>query len=358
MTVPAFVSAQADAVERGRAFGLRWGTEIGAAHTGYARLFEVLGGDTTRVRALSEDALAETTAWAPGLGAEIAAIATGAGLEPWQVAAVNARTEILAALGATGEGECSTAVVLPDGAPPRTVQTWDWHDVMRDMPLVWTYEPRPGHRVRTFTEFGALGKIGVNGAGLGVHFNILRHASDGGSVGVPVHMVARRILDEAATLEDAERIARSARTSASTAITVVTYDGRRGRAAALEICPEGVGVVPAGPDGLLLHTNHFMDPELAAGEALGNERPGTYDRFEHLKAHADGLTAAAPADRARALLGHAPEDAPVCAHPVPADPFQDRWETLATISLDIAAGRLAVHQGGPCGSTPSTWRTY
>ncbi|MGP4028892.1 C45 family autoproteolytic acyltransferase/hydolase [Actinomadura sp. 3N407] len=358
MTIPAFVSAQSDAAERGRAFGTRWSTEIAATHTGYMKLFETLGGDAGRVRALSGEALAQTTAWAPPLGAEIDAIAAGADLEPWQVASVNARTEILAALNATGRNECSTAVILPDDAPPRTVQTWDWHDAMRDVPVVWTYEPRHGHRVRTFTEFGALAKIGVNGAGLGVHFNILGHASDGGATGVPVHMIARRILDEAATLEDAERIARSARTSASTAITVVTYDGRRGRAATLEICPAGVGVVPANPDGVLLHTNHFEDPGLAAGEACGDELPGSRARLDHLRSRTDALSAPTPLERAEALVSHAPDDAPVCAHPTSADPSQTRWETLATVSLDVAAGALDVHKGGPCQAAPTSWQRH
>lgn len=356
MTVPAFVSAQSDAAERGRAFGAQWSTEIAATHTGYMKLFESLGGDAGRVRALSEEALAETTAWAPPLGTEINAVAAGADLDPWQVASINARTEILAALNAAGRSECSTAVVLPDGAPPRTVQTWDWHDVMREVPVVWTYEPRPGHRVRTFTEFGALAKIGVNGAGLGVHFNILGHASDGGAPGVPVHMIARRILDEAATLEDAERIARSARTSASTAITVVTYDGVRGRAATLEICPAGVGVIPANPEGVLLHTNHFEDRGLASGEAIGDELPGSRARLGHLRSHTDALSAPTPLERAKALAGHAPDDAPVCAHPAPTD--RTRWETLATISLDVAAGALDVHKGGPCHATPTSWQRH
>ncbi|TDC97220.1 peptidase C45 [Actinomadura sp. 7K507] len=321
-------------------------------------LFATLGGGAARVRALSEEALAQTAAWAPSLGAEIGAIAAGAGLETWRVASVSARTEILAALNAPVRSECSTAVVLPGGAPPRTVQTWDWHDAMRDVPVVWTYEPSPGHRVRTFTEFGALAKIGVNGAGLGVHFNILGHASDGGATGVPVHVIARCILDEAETLEDAERIARSARTSASTAITVVTYDGRRGRAATLEICPDGVGVIPADAAGTLLHTNHFEDPALAAGEAGGDELPGSLARLGHLRSRTRTLSAPTAQQRAEALVGHAPGDAPVCAHPTTGDPSRARWETLATISLDVAAGALDVHRGGPCRATPASWRRY
>ncbi|MGN9785393.1 C45 family autoproteolytic acyltransferase/hydrolase [Nonomuraea sp. ZG12] len=340
-----------DAAGRGREFGARWQAEVRANLDGYTRLFEAGGASEARVRGLAERALDNTAAWAPALAEEIIGIAAGAGLEPWQAAAVNARTEILAALGDDGEGECSTAVVVGGDLPPRAVQTWDWHDHLRDAPLLWAFEPRPGHTVRTFTEFGVLGKIGVNSAGLGVHFNILRHSADHARIGVPVHVVARRILDEAATLEQAAELARSARTSASTVITVVTEAGVR----ALEICPEGVAEVGTG--GILLHTNHFLDGALAAGERLGTERPATYARLRHLEGRLAQLGDPDVTTRARAMTCHAPV-APVCAHADPELPFDQRWETLAVIALDVATATMRVHRGRLCQVTESTWQTF
>ncbi|MFC5823977.1 C45 family autoproteolytic acyltransferase/hydolase, partial [Nonomuraea insulae] len=194
MTFPTFTSTQTDPRARGKEFGTHLRERVAANLSGYNDLFEVAGATPAQVRAWGETALERSADWAPHLADEIAGIAAGAGLEPWQVAVVNARTEILAAIDAVGHGECSTSVVLPQAGPPRTVQTWDWHDHLRDAPLLWELEPRPGHVVRTFTEAGTLAKIGVNSAGLGVHFNILRHDADTTEVGVPVHLIARRIL--------------------------------------------------------------------------------------------------------------------------------------------------------------------
>ncbi|GAA2421456.1 C45 family autoproteolytic acyltransferase/hydolase [Actinomadura vinacea] len=357
MTFPVAHSPESGPVDRGRAFGTRWRTEVRATAARYDELFAASGAGPGQVRDWSLRALDRTAAWAPDQAREIAAIAEGAGLRPWQVAALNARTEILAALRAGGEGECSTAVTLPGaGLPPRTVQTWDWHDRLREAPLLWEYEPRPGHRVRTFTEFGVLAKIGVNGAGLGVHFNILRHASDHADIGVPVHLVARRILDEAAGVGDALEIAWSARTSASTVITVVAFDGERATAKSIEVCPAGVAAVPVDAGGVLLHSNHFLDPALAVGERLGTERPGTYTRLKHMEDRTGDLGAADATGRAHAMLSHGPDGAPVCAHADPAEEFNVRMETLATIALDVAAGRLLAHRGGPCQVTASTWQ--
>ncbi|MFC4113317.1 C45 family autoproteolytic acyltransferase/hydolase [Nonomuraea zeae] len=354
MTFPTFKSSQTQPRARGKEFGTQLRKQIAGNLAGYTDLFTVAGGDPAQVRVWGERALERSAAWAPALAEEIAGIAAGAGLEPWQVAVVNARTEILAAIDAVGHGECSTSVVLPEAGPPRTVQTWDWHDHLRDAPLLWEYEHDSGRVVRTFTEAGALAKIGISTAGLGVHFNILRHESDTAELGVPVHLIARRILDEAATVEEAADIARSATVSASTVITVVTES----RAASIEISPAGVAVIPPGPDGVLLHCNHFLDAGLAAGERHATERPGTYDRMRHLESHVAELSGPDQNARALAMLSHAPDDAPVCAHPDLTQPLNQRWETLATIGLDLPAGRMRVHQGGPCQVTEATWQVF
>jgi isopenicillin-N N-acyltransferase-like protein len=204
--------------------------------------------------------------------------------------------------------------------------------------------------IKTFTEFGVLAKIGLNAAGLGVHFNILEHAADSDEIGVPVHILARRILDEASTVTEAVDIVRSARTSASTAITVVTA----AEAATIEVSPAGVGLVPA-EDGVLLHCNHFLDASLTGGERLGPARPGTYDRLAFLREHVDDLRTDDVTKRAVSMLSHAPA-APVCAHPDAAVPFQERWESVATVSLDLPRGHLWAHPGGPCRVRPSTWQ--
>ncbi|MEV0165799.1 C45 family peptidase [Nonomuraea fuscirosea] len=354
MTFPCFTSSQIDPRARGKELGTHLRKRIVANLTGYGELFAVAGATPEQVRAWGERALDRSAAWAPSLADEMAGIAAGAGLDPWQVAVVNARTEILAGIDAVGHGECSTSVVLPQDGPPRTVQTWDWHDHLRDAPMLWELEPRPGHVVRTFTEAGVLAKIGVNTAGLGVHFNILRHDADTAETGVPVHLIARRILDEAATVEQAADIARSARVSASSVITAVTADD----AASIEISPAGVAVIPPDPGGVLQHCNHFLDADLAAGERHATERPGTYDRLRHLHEHVEELSDPDLNARALAMLAHAPGAAPVCAHPDLTQPLNQRWETLATIGLDLPAGRLRVHQGGPCQVTEATWQSF
>lgn len=138
----------------------------------YREHFAVLGLPADRVRDIATRSHEALRAWAPSLAEESDACADAAGVERWTVAAVGARTEILAGCPSPRKGECSTAVFAPGGAAPQTVQTWDWHDLLVPDALLHELTPSQGRKVKLFTEFGAPGKIGVNSAGLGVHFNI------------------------------------------------------------------------------------------------------------------------------------------------------------------------------------------
>lgn len=357
MTVRRFETDELDPYTRGVELGRFGADEIAANVAGYTELFTVVGVQPDELPRLGRDAADHIERWAPDLGAELRGQADGAGLELWQLGLLNARTEVLATVGAIGEGECSTSVVLPERGAPRTVQTWDWHDVSNDDTLVVRYLARPGHEVRYFTEFGILGKIGVNSAGVGVHFNILNHASDGDGVGVPVHAVARQVLERATTLDDAIEIARSATVTASTVLTIVAYRDGRADAACVELSSGGTAVVrPA--DGVLLHTNHFLDEVLATGEMV----PGTsstYPRLDHLRERLGSLTSTDALERASVgMLVHEADGAPVCCHPDPSLSFEHRWQTLLTISLDVEGGHLQFHEGGPCTVTRDSWQVF
>jgi isopenicillin-N N-acyltransferase-like protein len=359
MAILTYSSAPADPFTRGEALGAAFAGGVAEAWRGYERVFGAAGIEGGDLRGLGEEALEVVRGWAPALADEIAGLAAGAGVPAWQVGALNARTEILGRVRTPVPGECSTAVLVPaGGGAPRTIQTWDWLQSLRDAKLLWRIEHRDGRVVKTFTELGVLGKVGVNDAGLGVHFNFLQHEGDGGAVGVPVHLVARRILDEARTVAEAGAIAASATVSASTALTVVAYDGERATARTFELSPAGLGTIDPGPDGVLLHTNHFLDDELAAGERLAPTDPDTVARLEELDRRRAAVTAPSVADRASALVVHREDGAALCCHPDEGAGLADEWETLITLALDVDAGTLTYSDGAPCQATPDGWQTF
>ncbi|WP_293694637.1 C45 family peptidase [uncultured Agrococcus sp.] len=337
--------------QRGAVYGRAVSSELHESVRLYRVAFRDLGirdAEVDRVVAASAEMIPD---YAPDLWQELQGLAEGSGASMRDLLLLNARTEILA-YSDRPQTECSTVVALPPGRTPSTMQTWDWQGELA--PTGTLLEIPLGHRVvRTFTETGMLGKIGVT-EGLGVHFNILNHESDRTDAGVPVHVLMRMILDRAETVEEAVEIARATPVSASTVLTVVQPGSDLGdaHAVSIELSPAGVAVVEP-EDGLLVHTNHFIDPSLAQGEANPDDASTTKQRYRHTAEQRDALlTARDPYAMAEAFCGSVGENAPVCMRPKPGAARYERWESLITIALDVEAAAMDWVVGPPSGFAP------
>jgi isopenicillin-N N-acyltransferase like protein len=344
-----FTSSVLEPYDRGVEFGEHHREQVATTVASYRRLFATRADHDFDLDLWAERAWDAITRFAPVHAEEIRGIADGAGRPVRELAAVNARTELLVAANPTGVTECSSVISMPPGRAPFAVQTWDWYDAMADGWLHWTIPHPDGRVVETVTEFGILGKIGVNGYGVGVMLNMLHHKNDAdrvaeGTIGYPVHLLSRRILDEAQSFDDAVEIA-SAPTSASTSLTVLD---RAGNGATLELFPGGPGRLDA-VDGVLVRTNHFISPEGRDGCLASTISDSSTTRHAKLTAaFADGPPAS-PADVVEAMTDHEVGVGGICAHP-------DRslnptlWHrTLATVAIDVEHSRLDVRAGGPCG---------
>ena len=228
------------------------------------------------------------------------------------------------------------------GRAPIGAQTWDWHRELAGGWAVLEY-PQARRPFVTLTEAGLLAKIGINSAGVGVLFNILSHRSDTGDGGVPVHAVARRILDSAGDVEAARRDP-AQRTAGG--LQLLHAAGRR---------PGGLpggrtgrgGRAAAGP----LERAHqpLPDPELAAGALPTDPDSDSLPRLDVLT-DPDGRRAAGRGCRGAGRAAVRPRCRrrrrvlPRRGEP----PLGSGWQTLATIALepgrppDERAGRRPV----------------
>lgn len=362
-------SRPASPAERGRDFGAAHPAAIAATAEKYTRLFAVTAGHPVDLPALGREALVSIRQFSAAAASEIEGIAAGAGLPRETVAALNARTEILAQLAVASRppgpggparrgGECSTVVQLGEpGQAPAAVQTWDWHDEFADSWLVWTIEHPDGHLVHTLTEYGILGKIGVTSAGLGLNLNILHSGRDGGQVQTPVHVLARSVLDTARNIGQALALIAAAPVSASSALTLTAVDAGEPVALTVEVFPGGPRYVLPGPDGLLLHTNHFLDPHAAQHELENQLGPDSYLRLAVLRRRLARRAGDDPGDLVAAMCSHVGGGGALCCHPEPAATLGSRYATLATVSLGVQDGAMTVRAGGPCGQDSPWWNT-
>jgi isopenicillin-N N-acyltransferase like protein len=334
--------------DRGTELGRAHAVEIAASVAAYQRIFDTAAGAAVDMADWGAQAFDRITEYSPSLAEEIAGIADGAGVPVTSVAAINARTEVLAAVGGVAPSECSTVVRLRAGKPPVAVQAWDWYADLANLWFVWEIPHADGGHTTTVTEFGIVGKIGVNDRGLGVHFNILHHRHDGAGVGIPVHVVARAVLDEARDLNQALARVAQAPVSASTSLTLVAAARGESAAVSAELNPDGVGYALPDADGLLVHTNHFLSAPANLHDTELRDGPDTVVRFDMLRRALAGRADLTTADAIRALSSHLLGGGATCCHVDPSLPPAARFETLATVVLDVGTGTLAAHAGGAC----------
>lgn len=347
-----FTSTATDPYARGRELGAALHGRVAAAASEYQRLWTWLDPEFD-IAWWGGRALESIRRQAPRAAEEISGIADGSGRAVEEIAALNARTEVLAGIAPrVAATECSTVVSTASGRAPIAIQTWDWYPQMRDGWFVWSFQTDTGRRVTTLTEYGVLAKIGVNDAGFGVMLNMLHHQSDDqlalGSdarIGYPVHVMLRTLLEDCGSVDEARDVVGSTSFTASSALTVVD---RGGDAASLETFPEGVGEV-APEAGLLVRTNHFVSSEGAPGDQAGLLDDNSWVRRDHLMAALGDQPPSSPAD-VHAAMTHHVATGPVCRHAIDAD-GTDYLETatLATATLDVDGGTLSILRGGPCG---------
>lgn len=344
-----FRSTMTEPAARGREFGEAHATRIRTGVEQYRALFERVALRTFDMKALGAQALAQIAAFAPPLYAEILGMAEGARIDARLLGAINARTEILAYVGAALRGECSTVVrVDAHSAHPVAVQTWDWYTDFADQWLTWEIPHADGSMTTTVTEFGIVGKAGVNTRGIGVHFNILHHERDGREIGVPVHVASRWMLDSSSDINQALQLLARAPVSASSSLTVIASADNSSTAVSVELHPGGPGLVFPNADGLLVHTNHFVSSPARDGDTEPRQYPDTLVRYDLLTRRLSNRADLSAAHVLGAMNSHLGTTAAVCCHPDRTQPESGQYATLATIVIDVAHGTLDALRGGPC----------
>lgn len=340
----------ASPAERGVARGHALRAELPAAVDLYFELFHTVGIADATAHSDADRIADIITGWDARYTDEILGVADGAGLEPWRVIAVNARTEILSQALGSRPGECSTIGHLPRAGSPFGIQTWDWHQEMDPFWHLHTVSG-PTYSYVGLTEHGMLGKIGVNSAGLGLFFNILGHRDDA-PTGVPVHVLAAAVLGNAGSVAEALELLRGAPISTSGAFTLLDTE----TAVCAELSPRGVCVLPPR-DGYLPHTNHFLDARNTPFEKPGLYDPDSQERLQLIRSRLESYPTPQQPDDLIQHLQSGPGEPQLCCVPAPDAVFGQRWATLATVLLEPEHRRARVLAGTPLQARDGAWTT-
>lgn len=274
-------------------------------------------------------------AFHPPFAEEIDAIAEGAGLEPWKIYLLNARTEILRALITQGAlpPECSALFFRQ-----RRIlgQNWDWAPTCEELVVFLQIRYSGDKELLTFTEPGILAKIGMNSDGVGVCLNILR--APAAPRGVPVHILLRAVLESSSAGEAKSRVLSA---DLGTMSNLIIADAT-GEGLGIEIAGGAVGVYGSSASWIA-HTNHYLTLDVDNPRA---EHESSYARQEALEARCARLQEGSLGEMKEILGDRSNARLPICCEYEPDDLVVEAG-TVTTIVMDLPHRELHYTPGNP-----------
>jgi len=354
------VRVAGSAEQRGRQYGEQASDRVRRSVSAYRDVFaELAGWDWQTVRAEAARFEPPIAAFGPQYLAEMRGIADGAGIDFGDVLAINVRTEVMFAAKArqaaasttrTGPAECSAFAVAP--APGRAGatllgQNWDWLPHTADTVVVLEARQDDGPDFVTAVEAGLLAKAGMNSAGLGLVTNALVTADDRGEPGLPYHVLLRAIMD-CPTVSDAISALQAGFRSSSANYLLAHRDGI---VLDVEACPGDFSrlyLLYPDPDGIILHTNHFLADRFAGTDVSVWAMPDSPVRLQRLRAGVQAAPDHSLATFRELLSDHANYPSSVCCHPDARMPRYDQGITATSVLMDLEARQMCVTDGNPC----------
>jgi isopenicillin-N N-acyltransferase like protein len=282
--------------------------------------------------------------YAPHLLEEMRGIAEGARRDLREIIAVNARTELM--YGVTQRPEC-TSIGIGTAASTeghiRLAQNWDWRPTLAGSLILWALHFDEGPDVLTLTEAGMVGKIGINSSGLAMCMNLLKSDTDHAGPAAPMHIILRRVLEEAHSVEEAITIIGTTERCTSCFHTLTDCSGAL---AGVEATPAGQHVLRT-TSGVLTHSNHCVSPDLFIHDSNAREYPETLARGERARS----LASIRMIDEGylhSILTDHETSPGSICLHIEEGVPLVENYESIASIIFDLTAGTVDIAEGPPC----------
>jgi isopenicillin-N N-acyltransferase-like protein len=351
-TFPSFSAASADPFERGRQLGAASARFVHESVDVYRETFTYYAKlDWDQVRELAAAFREPITAYDEQIMREMDGLAAGAGVEPEDILAVNARTEIMFGVASrVGPSECTSFFVGPSASADGHVlvgQNWDWRTRCAESTILAEVDQGPDRPAFVMlAEGGLVGKLGYNAAGIGVVTNAMISDRDKGQIGVPFHVVLRGLLN-ATTLEEALAAIVRAPRAASANYLIASATGH---ALDVETGPGGVETVflTQPTADLLAHSNHYTCaiPFADVGAATWDDSSCRIDVMRRfLDDHRGELSRELVVEVLRDHEGH-PHS--LCRHPDEAAPVVEQAMTVGSWVIDLTDLVSDIAAGPPC----------
>ncbi len=283
----------------------------------------------------------------PSYAEEIEAIAESIKVPASDIYMINCRSELVCLAISEQDGkkvdeskhEC-TAVLVPQKR--LLAQTWDWHPRLEELLTVVELAPKNEEKVLMLAEPGIIGKFGINSSGLGLLLTILFAPVK--NIGVPVHLLIRRILENQSAAAALKAV--SSLPLGSTAS--LTFCDRAGGWRMIEI--QDKQIIEIEDDGTgLVHSNHYLSEKDPKESAL----PASHGRVARAKQLYATAAENGPSGMMSLLSDREGGAESICRSYGQGKLFE--VGTVAALVLDLPERTMFVARGQP--SRPSDWHT-
>lgn len=284
-------------------------------------------------------------------------IAKGCNADLIEIAALNVRYEILYyqyALKGLADGCTSLAIMGERSSDGCTIlaQNWDWFP--NTAVAIIQADHANGISSLAFTEAGIFGgKIGFNSAGIGLLINgLIALQDDWTTMHKPFHLRCFEILQQK-TLQDAIAVVTDESRACSANFVIGSSEGKVFN---VEAAPQTFAV-QTPKNGILIHTNHFLDPGAVDVSEPADERIHTEHRYKRAVDLANQTDKPISEAQIKTWLSdHDGYPHSICQHRDPELHDYDQYESVASFVINLTNRSMSISHGPPCSSEFQSYR--
>ncbi len=293
----------------------------------------------------SKEFLSPITRYDPDLVEEMRGVADGAGVDFYDILALNSRSELIFQ-GTEGADGCTSVAISPERSENKETligQNWEWKIIQRDACVILKIRQKNKPDIFMITEAGIIGKVGFNSAGVAVCLNAM--SADKKPEGLPLHIALRGILNS--TLLSDAILAAAREKLACCAFFMVGH--KEGEVIGIEVGPDDFDVLyPA--NGAIAHANHFTSPRLSNfRDTMKLKFPDSFMRHGRANKLLNSIEGKIGVeDLKRVFSDHTGYPDSLCRHEDLRDPEGMRMGEVFSMIINLSKGEVSLAPGEPC----------
>jgi isopenicillin-N N-acyltransferase-like protein len=287
----------------------------------------------------------------PDLIEELKGLAEGSGQQFEEIIALNARWELNYAYNkwaipkAFIPGGCTAFALTQEATDNKHIyigQNWDYNPY--DSLLIMRVKQENKPDIIMSIEAGTIGQKGFNSAGIGIVQNYMQCESDSFQLGLPTLIKERGILN-CRSLPECLTIITSWEGPNSANLVIAHRDGE---AINVECAPaDEFFLYPE--NGILVHTNHFLSPNLQGKDTGKNRVPDSIIRNFRARHLFQEKRGSIGVNTMKSILSdHFGYPRSICRHRIETLNPNEQSETTTSVIIDLTEGEMLYTDGPPC----------